>query len=161
MGPFVIIGPVLVFSGLMFILFTWEICVRLKKNLSRVQDPEIDQISNLHQIKHWIEPGTNINMFALRKCDYLLGKRLKNFIATRPWMPSIYRLPLPKKWYAFFSRVFEHSMRSKVNVFFPLFSPEFCFLQQKPKPKQASRKNSRHVWFIDVLTCWITLQCNA
>lgn len=54
--PLIIVGPMLVFCGVLFMLFTIEVCMRLQRNSSRVQDPEIDKITNLHHIKHWIEP---------------------------------------------------------------------------------------------------------
>ena len=56
-GPFVIIGSVLLVSGAMFLFFATEICNRLKKNAARVRDPEIDKLRNLHEVKHWVDPG--------------------------------------------------------------------------------------------------------
>ena len=67
-SPFLIIGITLIVCGMMFIFFTGEVCMRLASNLKRVQDPEIDKIDNLHLIKHWMEPGTNLNYY------YLLSK---------------------------------------------------------------------------------------
>ena len=57
LGPFIIIGAVLLISGLMFLLFFSEAFSRLRKNQARVQDPEIDKLKNLHHIKHWVDPG--------------------------------------------------------------------------------------------------------
>ena len=56
-NPFSVIGITITVCGLMFVGFSIEACIQLKQNLSRVQDPEIDDITNLHHIKHWIEPG--------------------------------------------------------------------------------------------------------
>ena len=55
--PFLIAGPVILFCGLMFMLLSIEVIVRLNRNAKRVQDPEIDQVTNLHLIKHWMDPG--------------------------------------------------------------------------------------------------------
>lgn len=55
-GPFLIIGSTLIICGFLFLISTAETCVRLGNAKKRVQDPEIDNISNLHLIKHWIEP---------------------------------------------------------------------------------------------------------
>lgn len=55
-NPFIIIGITIIVCGVMFVGFSIETCIKLKKSLSRVQDPEIDEITNLHHIKHWIEP---------------------------------------------------------------------------------------------------------
>ncbi len=56
-GPFIIIGSVLLVSGVMFLLFSTEVCSRLRKNARRVKDPEIDRMRNLHDVKHWVHPG--------------------------------------------------------------------------------------------------------
>lgn len=50
-------GGVFIFFGFLVLLFSIEICVRLRKNAKRVKDPSIDKLKNLHQIKHWMEPG--------------------------------------------------------------------------------------------------------
>lgn len=55
--PFLIVGAVLAAFSVAIVLFAVEICLRLQKNAKRVKDPEIDNIDNLHQIKHWVEPG--------------------------------------------------------------------------------------------------------
>ena len=47
----------MVVVGILMCLFTIEIMMRLSKNAKRVQDPEIDSIDNLHNIKHWMPPG--------------------------------------------------------------------------------------------------------
>ena len=56
-GPFIIVGSVLAFFGILILFFSVEVCERLKKNARRVKDPEIDTVTNLHHIKHWVEPG--------------------------------------------------------------------------------------------------------
>ena len=65
-NPFSVIGITIAVCGLMFVGFSIEACIQLKQNLSRVQDPEIDDITNLHHIKHWIEPGMHL-IFWFRK----------------------------------------------------------------------------------------------
>ena len=55
--PFLIIGPVIFGCGLLILLFSVEICIRLYKSNQKVLDPEIDNLTNLHQIKHWVNPG--------------------------------------------------------------------------------------------------------
>eukprot|EP00095_Tigriopus_kingsejongensis_P005600 maker-scaffold541_size141817-snap-gene-0.26 protein:Tk05600 transcript:maker-scaffold541_size141817-snap-gene-0.26-mRNA-1 annotation:"membrane protein" len=54
--PFVIIGTCVVIFGLILILCTIEVCIKLQKNVKRVRDPEIDNVKSLHLIKHWIQP---------------------------------------------------------------------------------------------------------
>jgi hypothetical protein len=53
----VIVGGVLCFFGVLFIVFSIEICLRIKKHVERFKDPEIDGTGNIHKIKHWIQPG--------------------------------------------------------------------------------------------------------
>ena len=33
-----------------------EVCVRLYKAKKRVQDPELDNLINPHEVKHWMDP---------------------------------------------------------------------------------------------------------
>ena len=54
---FLILGIMVVICAVMFGAFTIETCISLRKAIARVQDKEIDKISNLHLVKHWIEPG--------------------------------------------------------------------------------------------------------
>ena len=49
-------GPVLIGAGLMTIMFSVEICVRLYRNKKRVQDPDLDNLVNPNEIKHWVDP---------------------------------------------------------------------------------------------------------
>ena len=46
----------LIGAGLMTIMFSVEICVRLYRNKKRVQDPDLDNLVNPHEIKHWVDP---------------------------------------------------------------------------------------------------------
>lgn len=55
-NPFIIVGIVVVVCGIMFGAFTVETCIWLRAASARVTDKDIDSISNLHLIKHWIEP---------------------------------------------------------------------------------------------------------
>ena len=58
-----VLGFVFIFSGILLMVFTIEIILRLNKNAKRVKDPEIDKITNLHHIKHWVEPGKIVFAF--------------------------------------------------------------------------------------------------
>ena len=55
---FLILGIMVVICAILFGSFTIETCITLKRAIARVQDKEIDEIKNLHLIKHWVEPGT-------------------------------------------------------------------------------------------------------
>lgn len=55
--PFLILGPVVAGVGLLTMLFSVEVCVRLVKAKRRVQDPELDNLVNLHEVKHWVDPN--------------------------------------------------------------------------------------------------------
>ena len=50
-------GPVLIGAGLMTIMFSIEICLRLCKAMKRVQDPDLDNLVNPHEVKHWMDPN--------------------------------------------------------------------------------------------------------
>lgn len=54
--PFIVIGPVLIGGGVMTIVFSVEVCVRLYKANQRVRDPELDNLLNIHEVKHWMDP---------------------------------------------------------------------------------------------------------
>lgn len=56
-NPFIILGIVIIICGVMFGAFTIETCMQLRLNMKRMTDKDIDNIKNLHHIKHWIEPG--------------------------------------------------------------------------------------------------------
>lgn len=54
--PFLVIGPVLIGGGLITLLCSVEVCIRLYKSKKRVQDPELDNLINPHEVKHWMDP---------------------------------------------------------------------------------------------------------
>ena len=43
-------------AGLMTIMCSLEICLRLSKANKRVQDPDLDNLANPHEVKHWMDP---------------------------------------------------------------------------------------------------------
>ena len=57
MGPLIILGPILVTAGLGLVVFSVELIIRLMKQIRRVMDPNLLKTNNLHEVKHWIEPG--------------------------------------------------------------------------------------------------------
>ena len=44
-------------AGLMTIMCSLEICLRLYKANKRVQDPDLDNLTNPHEVKHWMDPN--------------------------------------------------------------------------------------------------------
>jgi len=54
--PFIVIGPVLIGGSFMTLLFSVEICIRLYHNTKRVKDPDMDNVINPHEVKHWMDP---------------------------------------------------------------------------------------------------------
>ena len=50
------VGPVLIGAGFMTIMFSVEICVRLDRAKKRVKDPDLDNLINPHEVKHWMDP---------------------------------------------------------------------------------------------------------
>ena len=40
----------------MIIMCSLEICLRLYKANKRVQDPDLDNLTNPHEVKHWMDP---------------------------------------------------------------------------------------------------------
>merc|ERR1719397_246706 len=54
--PLIVIGPVLIGASFFTIMFSIEICMRLSNSLKRMQDRDIDNISNPHEVKHWMDP---------------------------------------------------------------------------------------------------------
>ena len=56
-GPLIILGPILVTTGLGLVVFSLELMIRLMKQIKRVMDPNLLKTNNLHEVKHWIEPG--------------------------------------------------------------------------------------------------------
>ena len=43
-------------AGLMTIMCSLEICLRLSRANKRVQDPDLDNLTNPHEVKHWMDP---------------------------------------------------------------------------------------------------------
>ena len=43
-------------GGLLTLLCSVEVCIRLYKAKKRVQDPELDNLINPHEVKHWMDP---------------------------------------------------------------------------------------------------------
>ena len=62
MGPLIILGPILVTAGLGLVVFSVELIIRLMKQIKRVMDPNLLKTNNLHEVKHWIEPGNLGNL---------------------------------------------------------------------------------------------------
>jgi len=54
--PNIVIGPVLIGAGLMAIMLSSEICWRYYKANKRELDPELDNLTNPQEVKHWIDP---------------------------------------------------------------------------------------------------------
>ena len=44
-------------AGVFSILFSIEVCLRLYKNQRRMHDPDLDNLVNIHEIKHWMDPS--------------------------------------------------------------------------------------------------------
>ena len=44
-------------AGIMTIMCSLEICLRLYKANKRVQDPDLDNLTNPHEVKHWMDPN--------------------------------------------------------------------------------------------------------
>ena len=57
LGLLIILGPILILTGLSFSACSLELVVRLSRQIRRVMDPSLLKTSNLHEVKHWIEPG--------------------------------------------------------------------------------------------------------
>ena len=49
-------GPVLLAGGFMTLLFSLEVCIRLYKETKREADPDLDNLTNPHEVKHWMDP---------------------------------------------------------------------------------------------------------
>jgi len=54
--PLIIIGPILIGCGFITILCSIEVCVRLFVSKRRTADPELDNLVNPHEVKHWMNP---------------------------------------------------------------------------------------------------------
>ena len=49
-------GPVLVAGGVMTIMCSLEVCIRLYRETKREVDPDLDNLTNPHEVKHWMDP---------------------------------------------------------------------------------------------------------
>ena len=55
-GLLIIVGPIMIISGISFLLCSLELVMRLSRQIRRVMDTSLLKTSNLHEVKHWIEP---------------------------------------------------------------------------------------------------------
>ena len=58
-GPLIIMGPILALAGLGLVACSIELIIRLRRQIKRVMDPNLLKTNNLHEVKHWVEPGEN------------------------------------------------------------------------------------------------------
>ena len=49
-------GPCLLAAGGMCLFLSGEVCLRLYKQTKKVLDPDLDNIANPHEVKHWMDP---------------------------------------------------------------------------------------------------------
>ena len=56
-GPLIILGPIVALAGMGLGVSSMELIMRLRKQIKRVMDPNLLKTNNLHEVKHWIEPG--------------------------------------------------------------------------------------------------------
>ena len=56
-GPLIILGPILALTGMGLVVNSLELMMGLRKQIKRVMDPNLLKTNNLHEVKHWIEPG--------------------------------------------------------------------------------------------------------
>jgi len=54
--PVLVIGPCLLAAGFMCLFLSGEVCLRLYKQTKKVLDPDLDNIANPHEVKHWMDP---------------------------------------------------------------------------------------------------------
>lgn len=52
----IIVGPIMIISGLSFLLCSLELVMRLSRQIRRVMDTSLLKTDNLHEVKHWVEP---------------------------------------------------------------------------------------------------------
>ena len=57
MRPLIILGPVLSLAGVYLVVSRVEMVVRLRRQIQRVMDIDLLDTKNIHEVKHWIEPG--------------------------------------------------------------------------------------------------------
>ena len=51
-----VLGPCLLAAGAMCLFLSGEVCLRLYKQTKKVLDPDLDNIANPHEVKHWMDP---------------------------------------------------------------------------------------------------------
>ena len=54
--PVIVIGPCMLAAGAMCLFLSGEVCLRLYKKTKKVLDPDLDNIANPHEVKHWMDP---------------------------------------------------------------------------------------------------------
>lgn len=54
--PLIVIGPILIGCGIITCLCSIEVCARLYVSKKRTADPELDNLVNPHEVKHWMAP---------------------------------------------------------------------------------------------------------
>jgi len=54
--PLIIIGPCMLAAGGLCFFLSGEVCLRLYKQTKKVLDPDLDNITNPHEVKHWMDP---------------------------------------------------------------------------------------------------------
>ena len=53
----IIFGPVVTLAGMFLAASSMELVFRLRKQIDRVMDNNLLETNNIHEVKHWIEPG--------------------------------------------------------------------------------------------------------
>ena len=76
-GPLIILGPILVVAGVGLVVCSMELIIRLTRQIKRVMDPNLLKTNNLHEVKHWVEPG--LYMVGL------LDSNLIKYVQTLNW----------------------------------------------------------------------------
>ena len=56
-GHLLILSPVLTLVGMYLAASSMELVFRLRKQIDRVMDHNLLETNNIHEVKHWIEPG--------------------------------------------------------------------------------------------------------
>ena len=49
-------------TGVALVASSMELIIRLRKQIKRVMDPNLLKTDNLHEVKHWVEPGTYVTL---------------------------------------------------------------------------------------------------
>lgn len=100
-SPLLFLGVGIIIFGVILMLCSIEICSRLIKNMKRVKDPEIDRAKNLHQVKHWMDPG-NLESFINNR--HTLGAQWKliqlEVLQSRSvlWLHALFSALIPYGW---------------------------------------------------------------